>query len=100
MDRHPRLDGYRQLVERFGEERVADAVLAKWLTDDAGNTGFERLAAMIGLHDHGARLKHFRDEDMSFDHQHQDSYVKPDWAVRRDARLRAETARRREEPAC
>lgn len=40
---------YRELVERFGAERVADAVLEAWLADPAGTAGFERLAAMVRL---------------------------------------------------
>jgi DNA-binding CsgD family transcriptional regulator len=39
--------GYRLLVRRFGEGRVGDAVLAKWLSDPDGSDAFERLFVSI-----------------------------------------------------
>jgi hypothetical protein len=42
-----RADAYRQLVERYGEGRVADALLAKWRADPEGDAAFNRLAVRI-----------------------------------------------------
>lgn len=36
-------------MRKFGEGRVADALLEKWLVDDAGDEGFRRLNAMVSL---------------------------------------------------
>lgn len=47
LPRSPKVDGYRALVAKYGEERVATAVLVKWLSDDAGDEGFEKLQAMV-----------------------------------------------------
>ena len=81
---------FRDLVQRFGEERVANAVLEKWLSDSAGMAGFYRLAAMIKLYDDGARLNHFKDEDRFDNNAPADSYWQP-----RDSRSIA--SRKREE---
>jgi hypothetical protein len=40
---HQRTEGYASLVERFGEGRVADALLAKWLSDEGANHKWEDL---------------------------------------------------------
>ena len=40
---------YKELVNRFGEEAVADAILAKWLADSEAMGSWMRLAAACGL---------------------------------------------------
>ncbi len=72
--RHPHVDGYRELADRFGEGRLADALLEKWLADPAGGEGFSRLQAMIDVD--GARLSHF-DELDRYTADRFDSYVRP-----------------------
>lgn len=47
LPRSPKVDGYRALTQKYGEERVATAVLVKWLSDDCGIDGFYRLQAMV-----------------------------------------------------
>ena len=89
---------YRDLVQRFGEERVADAVLAKWLSDPAGDTGFHRLAAMIKLYDDGARLNHFKDEDRFDNNAPADSYWQPSDSRSEASRKREEKFRREGKP--
>lgn len=42
-------EAYKKLVEEFGEEAVADAILAKWLADEEGTESWMRLAAACGL---------------------------------------------------
>ncbi len=42
-------DGYRQLVERFGIDAVATALLTKWLSDPDAAQRWERLAAVIAV---------------------------------------------------
>lgn len=41
------MKGFRELVAGYGEGAVADAILKKWLSDDAGMEGFRRLAAQV-----------------------------------------------------
>ena len=42
-------EGYKQLVERFGEGEVADRLLAKWLTDADSAEELDHLAAVVTL---------------------------------------------------
>ena len=42
-----RAEGYKQLVQRFGEGAVADRLLAKWVADPDADEKWERLDAAV-----------------------------------------------------
>lgn len=45
---HPeKVIGYKQLINEFGADQIADRLLAKWITDPEANAKWERLSADV-----------------------------------------------------
>jgi DNA-binding NarL/FixJ family response regulator len=44
-------ESYNRLVRKYGVGRVADALLAKWISDDDADQKWEQLAAVVSLAD-------------------------------------------------
>ena len=53
--RHPRIEGYRHLRDRYGEGALADALLAKWVNDPDGDHKWVELWDDVHA---GRRLRH------------------------------------------
>lgn len=50
-------ENYKTLVQRYGEDRVGSAILAKWRADPEAEEHWERLGRCIGNYWHGRRYK-------------------------------------------
>lgn len=48
-------EGYHRLVVQYGVERVADALLAKWISDNDADEKWEHLAAVIEVREPESR---------------------------------------------